>query len=147
MAGGGRIELAIGEIAAKHGIGLSRDDPMLMLLTINEWLLAAGEEQQRKLLESFISGHGGEVVRVQAKQALQQALATSWTAMQHATQQSTAATTEGLRALVQSHASQTAAQLKTVRKVAVLDLGGAGAGLGVAILGRGGLNPAAAEDS
>lgn len=53
--------------------------------------------------------------------------------MQQATQQSTAARTEGLRALVQSHATQPAAQLKTVRQDAVLNLGGAGAGLGVAI--------------
>lgn len=129
MAGGDRIELAIREIAAKHGIGLSRDDPILMLLTINEWLLAAGEEQQRKLLESFkseleaIARRGGEAARAQAEQALQQALATSRIAMQQATQQSTAATTEGLRALVQLHASQTATQLKTVRQVALINLG------------------------
>lgn len=70
MADGDLIELAIREIAAKYGIRLSRDDPILILLTVNKWLLAAGEEQQRKLPESFISElkaiaqRGGEAARV-----------------------------------------------------------------------------------
>lgn len=130
MAAGDRIEHVIREIAARHGVGLTRDDPVLMLLTINEHLLAAGEEQQRKLLDAFkseleaIAQRSGESARVQAEKALQAALETSREAMAAAAQQCAAATSTGLQALVQTHAHQTATHLRHVRQVALINLGG-----------------------
>ena len=46
-----RIEEIVREIADKHRIVVSRDDPILILQTINNRLLQNGQKAQRELLE------------------------------------------------------------------------------------------------
>jgi len=47
------IEELIKEIAVKHGIAVSRDDPIMILHTINERLLKDGIDAQQALLKTL----------------------------------------------------------------------------------------------
>jgi L-lactate utilization protein LutC len=47
------IDETIKEIAVKHGVSLGRDDPILILQTMNEHLLCQHKEEQKALLSSF----------------------------------------------------------------------------------------------
>lgn len=48
-----QIEEIIREIATKHGIVVSRDDPILILQTINNRLLLDGAKAQQAMLDRF----------------------------------------------------------------------------------------------
>lgn len=48
-----QIDQAIQDIAIKHGVLLSKDDPILILHTMNEKLLEDNRKAQEKLLEEF----------------------------------------------------------------------------------------------
>lgn len=47
------LDALIGEIATRHGVAVSRDDPVMILATLNERLLTESREIQRQLLEEF----------------------------------------------------------------------------------------------
>lgn len=49
------VEEVIKEIAIRHGIAVGRDDPIMVLRTINEILLKDSKEAQAELLNSFKS--------------------------------------------------------------------------------------------
>ena len=55
MASPDDIEELIKEIAAKHHIAVSRDDPILVLQTINHRLLENSAKAQQAHLEAFAS--------------------------------------------------------------------------------------------
>lgn len=54
------IDEAIKEIAVKHGISIGRDDPILVLQTMQERLIEQNKLAQKELLEEFKS----EIVRI-----------------------------------------------------------------------------------
>jgi len=47
------LEELIKEIAVKHGIALGRDDPILILQTVNNRLLQASQKAQQALLDQY----------------------------------------------------------------------------------------------
>jgi chromosome condensin MukBEF ATPase and DNA-binding subunit MukB len=47
------LEELIKEIAVKHGIALGRDDPILILQTLNKRLLQASQKAQQALLDQY----------------------------------------------------------------------------------------------
>ena len=47
------IDELIKEIAAKHGIAVGRDDPILILQTLNTRLMLANQKAQQDLLENY----------------------------------------------------------------------------------------------
>lgn len=47
------LDALIGEIATRHGVAVSRDDPVMILATLNERLIEESREAQRQLLEEF----------------------------------------------------------------------------------------------
>jgi hypothetical protein len=47
------VDELIKEIAAKHGVAVSRDDPIMMLQTINARLLADSAKAQQAMLERY----------------------------------------------------------------------------------------------
>src|SRR5688500_13184521 len=47
------IDEIIKEVAVKHNIMLSRDDPILMLYTINKQLMATSKQAQEGMLQDF----------------------------------------------------------------------------------------------
>ena len=48
-----KIEEIIKEIAVKHGIAIGRDDPILILHTLNERLLKETAVAQRQIMHEF----------------------------------------------------------------------------------------------
>ena len=48
------IEAAIGEVARKHNLLLSPDDPLMVLVTLNEMILARMLETQQRALEAAL---------------------------------------------------------------------------------------------
>ena len=49
------IEETIKEIAAKHGIAVGRDDPILILQTLNNRLMQASQKAQQEMLDQYKS--------------------------------------------------------------------------------------------
>ena len=49
------IEETIKEIAAKHGIAVGRDDPILILQTLNNRLMQASQNAQQEMLDQYKS--------------------------------------------------------------------------------------------
>ena len=47
------LDALIGEIATRHGVAVSRDDPVMILATLNERLIEDSRDAQRQLLEDF----------------------------------------------------------------------------------------------
>jgi glutathione S-transferase len=81
------IDELIREIAGKHGIAVSRDDPIFVLQTVNQRLLDDGAKAQRELLERYkedlevISKRWGDEAKQKAERILNAALGGSRQAM------------------------------------------------------------------
>jgi len=82
-----KIEETIKEIAAKHGIAVSRDDPILILQTINDRLMKDSAQAQEALIDRFkeeleaLAHRWSEDAKARAERVLNVALAASRDAM------------------------------------------------------------------
>lgn len=71
-----KVEETIKEIAAKHGIAVGRDDPILILQTINDRLMQESTEAQQAILDSFkseleeIAHRWGKMLKIRQKERL-----------------------------------------------------------------------------
>lgn len=89
------LHRAIQEIAVKHGVVLGKDDPILILQTMNERLLTETQQAQQKLLQQFkeemelISSQWKDDAKDKAEKVLNAALASSKEAMTKLLQEST----------------------------------------------------------
>ena len=74
-----KLEETIKDIAARHGIAVGHDDPLLMLHTMNERLINDSAAAQRELLDGFASQVEAVAARweIDAKGKADQALAAS----------------------------------------------------------------------
>ena len=69
------LDALIGEIATRHGVAVSRDDPVMILATLNEQLIEESREAQRQLLEEFRTDMAGASQRwIQESQQRAQSL-------------------------------------------------------------------------
>ena len=97
------LDALIGEIATRHGVAVSRDDPVMILATLNERLIDDGREAQRQLLEEFRTDMGGASQRwIQESQhraqvLLQQAAESNRAAAAASVQQHRTAVTAAVR--------------------------------------------------
>lgn len=129
MPAGDRIEQMVREIAVRHGVAVGRDDPILMLLTINERLVQDGEIAQRALLDQFkselegMTRRVGDEAKTQAASALQATLQAGQAALTLAVQENSAAVAEVVRAEVQNSARAVRAQLRDARRVSLMSMG------------------------
>lgn len=77
------IEQSIREVAARHGVALSRDDPILIVQTLNEQLVKNLATAQSEMLEQFrrdlelTCSQWREDAKVKSERILNEALATS----------------------------------------------------------------------
>lgn len=82
-----KIEETIKEIAAKHGIAVSRDDPILILQTINDRLMKDSAQAQEELIDRFkeeleaLAHRWSADAKARAERVLNVALAASKNAM------------------------------------------------------------------
>ena len=97
------LEDLIKEIAAKHGVAVGRDDPILILQTINARLLEDGAKAQRAMLQEHkeeleaIAQRWGVDAKDKAERILTASLIASKDAMARMMQDGAAATTAAVR--------------------------------------------------
>lgn len=123
-----KIEETIKEIAAKHGIAVGRDDPILILQTLNERLMQDSAAAQQEMLNRFkeeleaLSHRWGEDAKSKAERTLNAALAASKEMMANGMQQGTKATTDALRREMDAAVAQLATPIRESRRVAIMNL-------------------------
>lgn len=116
----------IREIAVKHGIAVSRDDPILVLQTINQRLLEDSARAQQSQLDQFqaeldaLSLRWGNDARARAERTVHVALVASQESLALALSTSASATTAVLRAETDSILTRLAAPVATLRRTALL---------------------------
>ena len=132
MASDDTIDELIREIAIRHGIALGRDDPILILRTINMKLMQESASAQQEILDAFkseleaIASRWGDDARSKAEKTLNAALAASKDAMVRGTQDGARATAEAVRQEVEKAAAQLMGPVREARRVAMMNMIAAG---------------------
>ena len=127
-----KLEPLIREIAAQHGVALGRDDPILILQTINERLLEDSAAAQQELLDRFkaeleaIAQRWGEDARVKAERTLNTALAASRDAMMRDMQAGAKAAAAFTREEIEAALEALAGPIREGRRIAAMNLIAAG---------------------
>lgn len=100
------IDETIKEIAVRHGVILSKDDPVLILQTMNERLLEETRKSQQEMLAQFkeemenISSQWKDDAREKAEKVLNAALASSKEAMARLLQESTRESVHAVKKMI-----------------------------------------------
>ncbi len=132
MAAVDSIEDTIKDIAAKHGIALGRDDPILILQTINERLMQDSAAAQQEILDRFkeelegIAYRWGEDARAKAERTLNAALTASRDVMMKAMQDGAKAAADTVHRESAAAMAQLAVPIRESKQVAVMNLLAAG---------------------
>jgi hypothetical protein len=132
MAADDKIEELIREIAAKHGIAVGRDDPILILQTINMKLMQDSASAQQEILDAFkselesIAHRWGDDAKGKAERTLNAALAASKDAMTRGMQEGAKAAAEAVRREVEAVTAQLVAPIREARRVAMMSMVAAG---------------------
>ena len=127
-----KIEALIGDIAARHGIAVGRDDPILILQTINERLIEESAAAQQETLDRFkeelesIAHRWGEDARSKAERTLNAALTASKDAMMKGMQEGAKTAAESARREVEAAIGQLEGPIRDGRRIAVMNLIAAG---------------------
>lgn len=123
-----KIEETIKEIAAKHGIAVGRDDPILILQTINERLMQDSAAAQQEILDRYkeemeaIAHRWGDDARNKAERTLNAALIASREAMMTTMQEGAKAAAESLCREVESATTRLASLIRELWRVAIMNL-------------------------
>ena len=123
-----QVEELIKEIAAKHGIAVSRDDPILILQTINNRLLQDGARAQQARLDEFkqemeaLSMRWGNDARGKAERILNVALAAGKEAMWQTMQEGAGSTVKSVRAEIDEALVRTTTTIRDVHRIGMLNV-------------------------
>lgn len=132
MAAADKIEDIIKEIAVKHGIAVGRDDPILILQTINERLMQDSAAAQQEILDRFkeelesIAHRWGDDAKSKAERTLNAALTASREAMMKGMQDGAKAAAEAVRRELEAATAQLAAPIRESKRVALMNMVAAG---------------------
>ena len=123
-----QVEELIKEIAAKHGIAVSRDDPILVLQTINNRLMQDSSKAQQAQLDQYkeeleaLALRWGPDAKDKAERILNAALTASKGAMDKAMQENAKSTAATVRAEVDAALGRVAGQVKYARRIGLLNV-------------------------
>ncbi|CAI10580.1 MULTISPECIES: conjugal transfer protein TraM [Aromatoleum] len=123
-----KIESIIKEIAAKHGIAVGRDDPILVLQTINERLMQDSAVAQQETLDRFkeelesIAQRWGEDAKSKAERTLNAALTASKETMMKGMQEGTKAAAESARCEVEAAVGRLAGSVRASQRIAIMNM-------------------------
>lgn len=126
-----KIEEIIKEIAAKHGIAVGRDDPILILQTINEKLMQHSAAAQKEILNSFkeeledIAHRWEDDAKNKAERTLNAALLASREEMMRVMQEGAKISAETVRREVDAGISKIVAMIRESKRVAFLNMAAA----------------------
>lgn len=122
------LEDLVKEIAAKHSIAVSRDDPIMILHTINDRLMKNAAASQEKILSSFKSEleatafQWSEDSKARAEKILNAALSASQAAMLETMQEGGKQTIEVVKREIDGIGLRLATPIKQSEKIARLNL-------------------------
>lgn len=125
---GDRVEELIREIAAKHGIAVSRDDPILILQTINTRLMEDSAKAQEAMLDQFKqeleaeSQRWSNEAKAMAERVLNASLSASKDAMATLMQQGAKELTKGVRMEIEDAVGVIARPIRDGRRIALLNI-------------------------
>ncbi|RZA30416.1 MAG: conjugal transfer protein TraM [Proteobacteria bacterium] len=128
MSANDPLDLLIREIAAKHGVAVGRDDPILILQTLNAKLLEEGAQAQRAMLQTHqeeleaIAQRWGSDAKDKAERILSAGLAASKDVMGRLMQEGALAATAALRGEVNTATASLTQALTQTRRLAHLQL-------------------------
>ncbi|WP_017170474.1 hypothetical protein [Xanthomonas phaseoli] len=126
-----QLEELIKEIAAKHGIAVGRDDPILILQTINNRLLLDNQRAQEALLEQYkeelegIATRWGNDAKAKAERILNAAMAASKEAMAKTLQDGAVAAAAVVRKEVDDALAGVRRQVQVARGLSMWNLAAA----------------------
>jgi chlorite dismutase len=124
----GDVDELIKEIAAKHGIAVSRDDPILVMQTINHRLMQDSAKAQQAQLDQYkeeleaLALRWGNDAKDKAERILNAALSASKDAMHQAMQENAKSTAASMRAEVDLILGRMANQLQDAQRIALLNV-------------------------
>ena len=122
------IDNLIQEIAKKNGVAVSRDDPIMVLHTINESLLNDSSKAQRAILEQFREELEGVAHRWsleskdKAERILNAALSASQNAMSETLQESASHTSQAIAKEISKTLVGLNAQNQSMKNLALFNL-------------------------
>ena len=123
-----RVDDLIGEVARKHGMAIGRDDPILVLQTINERLLQDSSAAQRALLDAYkeeleaAASRWSSDATDRADRIVQAALAGSKETVAAILAEGARSTATSVRTEVDAALSRIAVRLQETRRIAILNL-------------------------
>lgn len=118
----------IAEVAARHGIAIGRDDPILVLHTMNDRLLKESAAAQQALLDAYTRELEASTARWSADAAdradriLHAALTGSKETLATAVQEGAMATATSVRTEVDAALVRITAKLQDARQIAMLNV-------------------------
>lgn len=118
----------LAEIAAKHGVAVSRDDPILILQTINARLLRDGQAAQVEALEQFkseleaIATRWSADAKTKSERILNASLTASKEAMHREMQEGAKSMTAGMRAEIAAAHRELQGPVEAAHRVAMINL-------------------------
>jgi len=122
------IEELIREIAAKHGIAVSRDDPILILQTINTRLLQDSAKAQQIMLDQYkeeleaLALRWGNDARDKAERILNASLAASKGAMVKVMQEGAREAAASVRGEVDAALGRVGSAMGDARRIGALNV-------------------------
>lgn len=123
-----QLEELIKEIAAKHGIVVSRDDPILVLQTINNRLLLDSAQAQQAQLDHYkeeleaLALRWGNDAKGKAERILNASLSAGKEAMDQALQDAARATAATVAAEVDAALARLHASTRDAHRIALLNV-------------------------
>jgi ribosomal protein L18 len=122
------VDQLIREIAAKHGVAVGRDDPILILQTINAQLLEDGAKAQRAMLQTHkeeleaIAQRWGSDAKDKAERILSAGLAASKEAMARAMQEGALLSTASMRSEIDQALGSITQAIEQARSLARINM-------------------------
>lgn len=123
-----RVDDLIDEVARKHGMAIGRDDPILVLQTINERLLQDSSAAQQALLDAYkeeleaAASRWSSDATDRADRIVQAALAGSKETVAAILAEGARSTATSVRTEVDAALSRIAVRLQETRRIAILNL-------------------------
>lgn len=122
------INSLISEIAKTHGIAVGRDDPIMVLQTINKRLLQDGEKAQQELLNKFkeeleaLAQRWSEDAKNKAERIVNASLTASKEAMDSMMTQAALETTKIVKAEIDTSLNRVTGHIRDARRIAYLNI-------------------------
>ena len=126
-----QLEELIKEIAAKHGIAVSRDDPILVLQTINNRLLQDSAQAQQVQLDRYkeeleaLALRWGNDAKGRAERILNASLSAGKDSMGQVMQEAARLTAAAVSAELDAALSRLSVPLRDAHRIALLNVGAA----------------------